>query len=436
MTGKQFTALFLILVIIAGAFMFTFTGFEFIDDKMKPLTSGLKKGLDIEGGVYVVYDVETTAKGNELKLLLNQTKDVLGRRVNAIGLTEPIIYVEGGNRIRVELPGEKDADKALRLIGKTAQLKFAEVKEGNIVNKGDKFDESIMTELFTGNGVKTAHASRDQLNKNSVAFKLNGDAAEKFSDATARVVDRRGQIAILLDDVVLSAPSVNTVINDGSGEIVGNFTDKEAEELAFLIRSGALPVKLIEQRSSVKGPSLGEEALETSILAAAIGILLVMLYMIIFYRLPGIVASVSLVLYISLTLMLMIGLNATLTLPGVLGIVLSIGMAVDANVIIYERIKEEVREGKRLKTAVAHGFSKALWTIIDSNVTTLIAAVVLFNFGEGSIKGFAVTLMLGILMSMFTALVVTKTLLKNLSESKAFSKPKMYVSIAGGQNEV
>ncbi len=430
MTGKQFTAIFLILAIIAGTFMFTFVGFG---ENYKPFSSGLKKGLDIEGGVYVVYDVETTAEDDDLQLLINQTMEVLRKRIDSLGLTEPSIYVEGTKRIRVELPGVSSAEEALELIGKTAQLQFAEVKEGQIVKAGDKFDENVMTTLFYGDGVKDATAGKDQFNKYSVNFKLTGDATAAFADSTSKVYKRKGQIAILLDDVVISAPNVQTPINDGSGQITGNFEKKEVIDLAFLIRSGSLPVKLIEQRSSVKGPLLGANALETSIFAATIGIILVMLFMIIFYRLPGVVASVSLILYISLTIILMVSLNATLTLPGVLGIVLSIGMAVDANVIIYERIKEEVREGKRLKTAVAHGFSKALWTIIDSNVTTLIAAVVLFNFGEGSIKGFAVTLMLGILMSMFTALVVTKTLLKELSASKAFSKLGMYVKANGGK---
>ncbi len=433
MTGKQFTAIILILVIIAGAFMYTFVGFG---EAVEPFASGLKKGLDIEGGVYVVYDVETTAEEDDLRLLINQTIEVLRKRIDGLGLTEPSIYVEGGNRIRVELPGVSNAEEALELIGKTAQLQFAEVKEGHVAREGDRFDEEVMTTLFYGDGVKDAKAGSDQYGNYAVDFKLASDATQAFSESTAKLYKTGGQIAILLDDVVISAPSVNTPINGGSGQITGKFTRDEVIDLAFLIRSGSLPVKLVEQRSSIKGPLLGANALESSVFAAAIGILLVMLYMMIFYRLPGVVASVSLVLYISLTIILMVLLKATLTLPGVLGIVLSIGMAVDANVIIYERIKEEVREGKRLKTAVSHGFSKALWTIIDSNVTTLIAAVVLFNFGEGSIKGFAVTLMLGILMSMFTALVVTKTLLKELSSTKTFSKLSMYTKVAGGKNEI
>ncbi len=433
MTGKQFTAIFVILAIIAGAFLYTFVGFG---ESVAPFSSGLKKGLDIEGGVYVVYDVETTAQDEDLRLLINQTIEVLRKRIDGLGLTEPSIYAEGTNRIRVEIPGVENADEALQLIGKTAQLKFAEVKEGYIAKEGDKFNPVLMTTLFYGDGVKDAKAGQDKYGGYAVDFKLGPDATKVFAKSTSALYGRGGQIAILLDDVVISAPSVNQPINGGSGQITGKFTKQEVFDLAFLIRSGSLPVKLVEQRSSVKGPVLGANALQSSIFAAAVGILLVMLYMIVFYRLPGVVASVSLILYISLTIILMVLLNATLTLPGVLGIVLSIGMAVDANVIIYERIKEEIREGKRLKTAVAHGFSKALWTIIDSNVTTLIAAVVLFNFGEGSIKGFAVTLMLGILMSMFTALVVTKTLLKELSSSKMFSKLSMYTKVAGGQNEI
>ncbi|PID82756.1 MAG: protein translocase subunit SecD [Clostridiales bacterium] len=437
MKNKQLTAVILILIFISATFMYTFTGFEFAGGQ-KPISTNLKKGLDIKGGVYIVYDVESTAKKEELRMLLNQTKDVLRKRIDGLGLTEPSIFIEGEKRIRIELPGASDANEALKLIGKTAQLQFAEVKNGVFVKNGDKFDKSKMTTLFYGDGVKDARASKDNLNSYSVAFKLNTDATKIFADATAKAVKYEGQIAILLDDEVISAPVVKSIINGGSGDISGSFTKKEVIDLAFLIRSGSLPVKLIEQRSSIKGPVLGVNAFKTSVFAAIIGIILVMLYMIIFYRLPGFIASLSLVLYISLTVMLMVFLNATLTLPGVLGIVLSIGMAVDANVIIYERIKEEIAGGKKssLECAVSHGFSKALWTIIDSNVTTLIAAVVLFNFGEGSIKGFAVTLMIGILMSMFTAVFITRTLLTALSSTKMFSKVSLYTRNVGGKNEI
>lgn len=433
MKGKQLGSLILILAIIAGMFTYTFVGFESVGGP-RALAKDMKLGLDIEGGVFVVYDVETTAKDEELKQLINQTITVLTRRIDALGLTEPNIYAEGKKRIRVELPGVKDSEGALKLIGTTAQLKFAQIKDNETAVSGEKFDEKKMKFLFLGDGVDQASPARDHLNNFIISLKLKPEATKIFADATSESLNfknknpqiKSGQIAILLDEVVISAPSVSAAILDGEATITGNFTSKEAEDLAFLIRSGALPVKLIEERSSIKGPTLGRDALNKSVTAAIIGVILVMLFMIVFYKMLGVIASISLVLYTSIIVVLMVFMNATLTLPGVLGIVLSIGMAVDANVIIYEKIKEELAASKSLRAAVNHGFSKAFSAIIDSNVTTLIAAAVLFNLGDGPIKGFAVTLMLGIITSMFTAIFITKALIKNIIHIKAFSKKSLY----------
>ncbi len=430
MKGKQLGTLAAILLIIVGVVLYTFVGFG----ETKPYADNLKLGLDIKGGVYVVFTAETAAEGEEKRLLLNQTVEVLRRRIDGMGLTEPNIYLEGEDRIRVELPGVENSGDALNAIGKTAKLVFAQVKNGQGVRQGEPYSAEKMTPIFSGDGIEDAIPIRTDQIGYGVSLSLKDEAAKKFAKATAESVNYtspitdNGQIAIILDGVVISAPSVSTVINNGKAQITGNFTSQSARELATLIKSGALPVTLVEERSSVKGPTLGQGAFELSVKAAIIGIILVMLFMIIVYKLPGVMASIALTLYSSIIVILMILMDATLTLPGVLGIVLSIGMAVDANVIIFEKVKEELEEGKSLRAAVSHGFSKALKAIIDSNFTTFIAAIVLFYFGEGPIKGFAVTLMLGIITSMFTAIFITRTLLVQFSNSKKFTDKKLYTS--------
>lgn len=438
MKGKQLGKLLLVLLFIAVTVVYTFVGFGTGENAIKPLSDDLKLGLDIKGGVYVVFTAETEAKDEEKRILLNQTVEVLRRRIDSMGLTEPNIYLEGEDRIRVELPGVENSTEALNAIGKTAQLMFAQVKDGQVVLQGEPYNSEKMVPLFNGDGIKDAVSIQTQSSFGyGVSLSLKEEAAEIFAKATAESINfsnpfstdkKGGQIAIILDNVVISAPSVHAVISDGKAEITGNFSIQESRELATLIKSGALPVTLIEERSSVKGPTLGKGAFEMSVQAALIGIALVILFMIIFYKLPGLMASIALILYSAVIVILMVLMDATLTLPGVLGIVLSIGMAVDANVIIFEKFREELEEGKSLKAAVSHGFSKALRAIIDSNVTTFIAAIVLFYFGEGPIKGFAVTLMLGILTSMFTAIFITRTLLVQFSSSSKFSNKKLYIS--------
>ncbi len=438
MKGKQIGKLLLIVLFIAATVLYTFVGFGSGENGVKPLADDLKLGLDIKGGVYVVFTAETAATGEEKRLLLEQTVQILDRRINSMGLTEPNIYLEGDDRIRVELPGVENSTDALKAIGKTAKLVFAKVKSGEVVMQNEPYSSEKMEPLFGGEGIKDAVSIQTSSGFGyGVSLSLNDEAADAFAKATAEVInypnpfkpnDNGGQIAIILDGVVISAPRVNDVITNGKAEITGDFNIDEARELATLIKSGALPVTLIEERSSVKGPTLGQGAYEMSVKAAIIGIILVMLFMIIFYKLPGMMASIALTLYSAIIVILMVLMDATLTLPGVLGIVLSIGMAVDANVIIFEKFREELDEGKSLKASVSHGFSKALRAIVDSNVTTLIAAIVLFYFGEGPIKGFAVTLMLGIITSMFTAIFITRTLLVQFSSSKKFSNKSLYTS--------
>lgn len=434
MTGKQISIISVLLLTIVALAVWTGAGIHIGSVSVDSVVSTLKLGLDIEGGVVVVYEVESDQTGDELKLLMEQTRTILSQRINSLGLTEPNIYIEGKQRIRVELPGVKNAQDALRVIGTTALLEFAQVKDGQATMEGDMFDDTKMTVVFSGKLIKDAKAVANEYNQPSVSLSLNAEGATIFKEVTSQSIgftngltgQKNGQVAILLDKKVISAPSVGVVINDGSAIITGSFTTEEAQNLALLIRGGALPATLKEVQTSAIGPTLGRDALASSMLAAAVGFALVVIFMVGYYRLPGIVASVSLALYSTLIIMFMVGLNATLTLPGIAGIVLTLGMAVDANVIIFERIKEELKEGKTLKAALAHGYSKAMLTIIDSNVTTLIAAVVLFNFGEGPIKGFAITLMLGILISMFTAIIITRIILNQFSHSKFLTNKKFY----------
>lgn len=434
MRSKNVSILILVAMAIIAMVIWVGTGISLGGIKADPLVSQMKLGLDIEGGVIVTYEVVTDATGDELDILVQQTRDVLANRINDMGLTEPNIYIEGNKRIKIELPGVENAEQAVGVIGSTAQLMFCEVKSGQIAAAGEKFDDNKMTPVLYGDDVSDAGIFRyngqdiTRVGKLEVSLSFTDKGSQLFADATQRLVNRGGgQIAIVLDNEIISAPYVhNTAITGGQATIMGNFTDEEAKNLALLIRGGALPAEMRQLEYTAIGPTLGRDALNSSIWAALIGFVLVAVYMLFMYRLPGAVAVISLILYSTIILALMVAFKATLTLPGIAGFVLSIGMAVDANVIIFERIKEELVEGKTLKASLGHGFSKALSTILDANITTLIAAIVLFQFGTGPIKGFAITLMLGILTSMFTAILVTRLIITQLSKIKALTAKTLY----------
>lgn len=427
---KNSISVFLLIVLLISAVTYiAIEGVQIGSFKIDSVQDSMKLGLDIEGGVVVVYEADTQETGAELERIMTQTKGIISKRVNTLGLTEPNITKQGDKRIRIELPGVKDANEAINVIGKTAKLEFFLVDQDSTAQEGMSSSEFSGTVILDGSKVKDASISYDKYGKPAVGLKLDSDGAALFREATEKAVNYptgKGQIAILLDDKVISAPFTAIIIADGEAIITGNFSTDEAGELSSLIRGGALPVDLLEVQTSVIGPTLGLDALKTSVSAAKIGFILVVLFMLIYYRVPGFIASIALVLYACLVLLVMVGFKATLTLPGVAGIVLSVGMAVDANVIIFERIKEEIRNGKTLRAAIDSGFSRALRTIVDSNVTTFIAAIVLFTFGEGPIQGFAVTLMIGIFTSMLTAVVVTKTLLKSSLGFKALNSTKLY----------
>ena len=399
MRKNVFAKLMAIVIVIIAVFAYY----------ISPLAHSIKQGLDLQGGTHVVLEAIDTPEAPVNDDAVNRVVKIIERRVNELGLTEPIIQREGSRRIIVELPGVKDPEKAIEMLGKTAMLEFK--------------DEAGVTAL-NGTDLKDAHAQIDQANKNLVALEFTEEGAQKFADLTTKNIGKK--IAVLLDKKVLTNPTVNEPITGGKAVITGSQTIEEAQNLAILMRSGSLPVKVDIVETRTVGPTLGQDSKDKSEFAFMVGIGAIIIFMLAFYRLSGLIANVSLALYVLMLLFSLKLLDATLTLPGIAGIILSMGMAVDANVLIFERFKEEFRNGKTLRNAMDSGFSRAFATILDSNVTTIIAAVVLFFLGSGPIKGFAITLGLGIVLSMFTAITVTQYLLYLLIGSNLFKNSKFF----------
>ncbi len=414
------TIIFVLILLVVGGLAYTsIFGFDLGRFELTTVKEEMDLGLDLAGGVYVVLEAQTDATGDELKKMMQQSKAIIDERVNSLGVSEPNIVIEGEKRIRVEIAGVSDPQEAINLIGKTAQLQFID-PDGNVVITGEHVKESKAEYQRVSGGFEEA----------VVSLHLNKEGTERFREVTTRLaleqVRENKIIYIVLDGQVISPPAVNDPITDGRSVITGMGSIEEASRLATLIRAGALPVEMKEMQVSVIGPTLGMTALEKSVFAAGIGLLLIFLFMIIYYRIPGFIASVGLTIYILILLGIMIGLNVKLTLPGIAGIILSIGMAVDANVVIFERIKEEIRNGKTLRAAVDSGFKRALSTVLDANITTLIAGIVLYNFGTGPIKGFGVTLIIGLVASMITAVFITRYLLKLIININITENTKLY----------
>lgn len=374
-----------------------------------PLAKSIRQGLDLQGGTHVVLEAEDTAEAPVNEDAMERVVRIMEKRVNELGLAEPIVQRQGERRIIVELPGIKDPDKAIAVIGKTAMLEFKNEEGETCLN---------------GTDLKDAHEQTDQNGQNLVSLEFSDEGGKKFADLTSKNIGRN--IAILLDGEVLTNPRVNEAITGGKAVITGNKTLEEAHNLAILLRSGSLPVKVNIIETRTVGPSLGQDSKDKSVFAFAIGLGAVILFMILFYRLSGLIADIALMAYVILLLFSLKMLDATLTLPGVAGIILSIGMAVDANVLIFEHFKEEYLTGKTLRLSMDAGFSRAFTTIFDSNITTIIASGVLFFFGTGSIRGFAITLGLGVILSMFTAITLTQFMTKNLIAANMFKNPKIY----------
>ncbi|PKM67145.1 MAG: protein translocase subunit SecDF [Firmicutes bacterium HGW-Firmicutes-2] len=394
MKGKYVVALIISLILIAGTAYVAMVG---VGENKNGSAEEINLGLDLEGGVSITY---APNKEDPTSVEIQDTLYKLQLRLDEYGYTEGEVYLEGSSRINVDIPGVKNADQVLLEMGKPGKLAFIDG------------DEIVW---LTGADVKNAEPGTDTsgLTRDYVVhLEFTPDGVTKFAEATTKNVGK--PLYIFYNDEPLLAPTVNEPILNGQAVINNMGSLETASQLAANIRIGALPLELVELRSNVVGAKMGQDAIQTSILAGLIGISLVFVFMIGFYRLPGFVASITLVFYASLMIVSLSLFNVTLTLPGIAGIILSIGMAVDANVIIFSRIKEEIGSGKTIKASVKSGFKKATSAIVDGNATTLIAAIVLYIMGTGTIKGFAITLMIGIAVSMFTSLVVTRLLLSSL----------------------
>ena len=408
--ARALVSLVAIIVVVAVCAYLGLCGFGkgTMINYLKPWGDAISLGLDLRGGVYTVYQAEDNGDP-DFDTKMESTVSILTSRLTRQGFTEATVTRQGSDRIRVEIPNVSDPNQILTIIGTPAQLYFVDESGNN---------------LMEGGMVKNAQAAQDQDGKPCIAFELTDEGAKIFAEATAANLGKT--ISITLDGETISRATVNTVIAGGKGEITGNFTADEAKNLATLILSGALPLNLTQLEVSAISATLGVEALDRAIQAGIIGVALVMLFMLFRYRLCGLVADIALTIYIMIVVLLLALTGAQLTLPGVAGIILGIGMAVDANVVIFERIREEVKNGRPIGSAVRKGFSNALSAIIDSNVTTIIAAVVLYAFGTGSVRGFALTLGIGVATSLFTAVFVTHKLL-DIFADLGIKNQKLYV---------
>ncbi len=370
------------------------------------LAGSIRQGLDLQGGTHIVMQAEDTEQNKVTIEAVNQVINIMQKRINEMGLTEPIIQREGGNRIIIELPGEKDPQKAIETIGKTAVLEF-------------KNEEGVV--CLTGEDLKDAREQMGQGQSPVVALQFTDAGGDKFAELTSANIGRH--IGIYLDGELLTNPVVNDAITGGSAVITGQRTLEEAKDLAILLRSGALPVKVTVMEVRTVGPSLGQDSKDKSVTAFTIGLSLVVLFMLGMYRMAGFLADVALLVYVLILLGILSALQATLTLPSIAGVILSIGMAVDANILIFERFKEEIASGKILRLAIQSGFKRAFTTIFDANMTVIITSAILFFLGSGTVKGFAFTLGLGVAVSMFTAITVSRTLLMLLIDASWIHNP-------------
>ena len=372
----------------AGGIGVEIAGWEF-----KSFNKAITKGLDLQGGVSVLMEIQDE---NVTKSDLEKTRQLIDLRVNKLGVAETSVTIEGDRRVRVEIPGEYNSKDLVDSLSKTGNLTFKDA-DGNEVLNGSDVDEASVVINSTNNAPV-------------VSLKLTDEGTKKFAEATQANLNKT--ISIYMDDEEISSPTVNAVITDGNAIIEGSGSLDEDKNLAGLINAGALPVTVKAAQIENVGAQLGAEALPNAVKAGLIGIVIIFVFMIIYYRVPGVIASIALTLYVCLVLLAFVEADVALTLPGIAAFLLTVGMAVDANILIFERIREELKNGMSVKSAVDKGFSNALSSIVDSNITTIIAALVLYFMGTGSVKGFAVTLIIGIVVSMFTAVIVTKTLMK------------------------
>ncbi len=414
-----------------------------LDQAKQIKDKSINLGLDLQGGMRIVLeaDISEMNKAEEKSDAINRALEIIRNRVDQFGVSEPSIVKQGENRIVVELPGIKDPERAESLLNVRGKLEFKLVDDD--LSKADNFkdytkgilkedvklpeDKEILfvwqkdtdtgkleqkqplvvnkVPALTGASLKTAGIAMSQFGDSSVDFQLQSEGAEQFYKVTSANVNKK--LAIVLDNKVRSYPNIKEPLHD-RGQITGNFSVQEAKDLALILRAGATPVKLSIIEKRIVGPSLGEDSIRSGVKAGLLAGLLVILFMIFYYKASGMIANLALILNMYFTISILILLKYTLTLPGLAGLALTIGMAVDSNVLIFERIKEEIRSGKSLMSAIDAGFEKAFSAIFDSNITTLITSFILSQFGTGPIKGFAVTLFIGITMNLFTAVYVTR----------------------------
>lgn len=422
----SFVAVLLVIVLLCCTAVFGLTVGPIQIPNVLDEENGIRRGLDLVGGSSITFEAQLPDGYNTANLQsdMNSVQAMMTKRLDSLGYTEATVELVGDSRIKVDIPAISDPQEAVDVLGATAQLQF--------LNADDEV-------ILSGSDIKSASAGYGKIDQTSVAeehyvnVEFTDEAAEKWTEATklaAQAEDGKNYIKIVMDDETLSSPSVSseyaeTGITGGGCIISGSFDADSAKTLAEQINIGQLPFTLEEVSMSAVGPSLGEKALSTSLMAGGIGILLVMIFMIIMYRVPGVIASIALLFYTALDAVILTVAHVNLSLPGIAGIILSIGMAVDANVIIFERIKDELRNGKTVRAAIDSGFSRAWTAIIDSNITTIIAAVVLYFFGSGTVVGFAITFGIGVVLSMFTAVTVTRFLLRRIVDFN-IRNPKLY----------
>ncbi|MCX6032914.1 MAG: protein translocase subunit SecD [Chloroflexi bacterium] len=407
----------------------------------------IKQGLDLQGGTQILLEAKPVPGQKVTAADMEAAKVIVDRRVNALGVTEPLVQLQGENRIIVELPGINNPDQAVQTLRSTGQLEFVEigssttpqypnVKQGTYLRTTNNevvpdkatlgktehpYPDVVFKTIMTGRDLKTASVVLDRYSAPSISFELSDNGATIFADYTAKHIG--DVLAIVLDNVVLSAPRIDSAIPEGKGVIEGKFTRDEADSLAVQMRYGALPVALEIANRRTIGATLGADSVRRSVTAGLIGLAMVLLFMLVYYRLPGALASVALMIYAGLNLALYKLMPVTLTLPGIAGFLLSTGMAVDANILIFERMKEELRWGRTLRAAVDAGFNRAWTSIFDSNLSTLITCLILIlfgrTFGAQAVLGFAVNLAIGVLISMFTAVTVTRTFMRAVFDREA-----------------
>ncbi len=410
----------LLLLAIVFVCMITVTGIYIDDDtQLKGIfeKGTIRLGLDLAGGSVVTFQANTEDTGADLESGMDSVYTVMRDRLDGQGLTEALCYLTGDDMITIEIPDVEDPNEAIASFMQTAKLQFKD-KNGTVVPEGEHVESAVGGNFQVSEG-KYEYA---------VSLTLTDEGAKKFAAATKTAAASKDAIGIYIDGQLISQPTVNEEITDGQAIITGSFTYETATALANNINAGAFRYELVTVEQRTVGATLGEDSLSTSLIAGAIGVLLVLIFMSIYYKVPGLMASIALVAYVGIFGLVLVIFGTNLTLAGIAGIFLSIGMAVDANVVIFERVKEEIDLGKSAKAAVKAGFKRAFSAILDSNVTTIIACAVLYFLGSGTIKGFASTLFIGIVISLFTALVITKALL-NLCIGMGITEPKKYRSL-------